>query len=149
MDLTITYYTTLSMVQQRLPHPCLPLFEHNTKLSRQVGSGNEISSFTRSATSPSVQSCCSLIASASAAAPCFRLLQLIASASAAARRLRPLRLLLPDCVCFDCCFPIASALTAAPRLDPLVVQPMPNVLEHSSRSSRFSKLKYEGRPSLV
>ena len=84
----------------------------------------------------------------------------IACASAAAPQLRPLQLLfpevqqLPDCVHFGCCFPIASASTAAPRLHPLNAcsltcsgrfQPMPNVLEHSLWSSRFSKLKYEGR----
>ena len=82
----------------------------------------------------------------------------IACASAAAPRLCPLRLQLPNCVRFGCCSPIASASTAAPRLHPLNTcsltcsgrfQPMPNVLESSPRSSRFSKLKYEGRASLV
>ena len=38
--------------------------------------------------------------------------------TAAAPRLRPLQLLLPVCVCFSCCSPIASTLTA-PRLHPL------------------------------
>ena len=122
--------------------------------------------------------CCSPFASASAAARHLCLLQLllpdcvrfncspIASASAVAPRLRPpqvqlllrLHLQLPDCVRFGCCSPIASASTAAPRLHPLNAcsltssgrfQPMPNVLERSPRSSRFSKLKYEGRASLV
>ena len=67
-------------------------------------------------------SCCSPIASASAAAHHFCPLQLllsncirfncspIASASAAAPRLRPLQLPLPDCIHFDCCSPIASQL---------------------------------------
>ena len=72
----------------------------------------------------------------------------IASASTAAPRLRPLQLQLPDCFRFDCCSPIASAcnysLTCSGRF-----QPMPNVLERSSQSSRFSTLKYEGRASLV
>ena len=127
-----------------------------------------------------MQSCCSLIVSASAAAPCIDLLQLLLSspfafASAAARRLRPLhlllsiasvstssrlrplRLLLPDCICFNCCSPIASASSAAPRwhLHWLLLaascserfQPMPNILEHA-QSLRFSKLKYEGHVSL-
>ena len=56
-------------------------------------------------------------------------------------RSRPLRLLLPDCVRFDCCSPIACTY---PLAAPAGFQP--NVLEHSSRSSRFStiaKLKYE------
>ena len=88
-----------------------------------------------------MQSCCSPIASASAAAPRLRPLQLLlptqlhrsvstaaaalssrlASASAAARRLRPLQLhaafncqLLPDCVCFGCCSPMVSASTLPP-----------------------------------
>ena len=109
--------------------------------------------------------------SASTAAPRLRLLQLLltdyihfsccsptcasASGSAAAPSLRPLQLL-PDCVCFSCCSLIASASTAAPRLYPLRLllpdcihscsgrfQPMPrlDVLKHSSRSSRFSKLR--------
>ena len=70
-----------------------------------------------------------------AAAPRLRLLQLLLHA----RRLRPFQLLLP----------IASASAAAPRLRPLrLLLPdllaaqagfQPNVLEHSSRSSRFSK----------
>ena len=90
-----------------------------------------------------------------AAAPRLRLLQLllhahrlrplqlllpIASASAAAPQLRPLRLLLPDCcspycVRFDCCSPIACI-----RLHHRYTAGFQsNVLEHSSRSSRFSK----------
>ena len=36
--------------------------------------------------------------------------------SAAAPRLCPLQLLLPDCVCFSCFSPIASASVAAPHL---------------------------------
>ena len=89
-------------------------------------------------------SCCSQIASIR-----FNCCSPFASATAAAPRLRPLQLLLP----------IASASTAVLRLHLLVVpascsgrfQPMPgtNVLEHSSRSLRFSELKYEGRASLV
>ena len=80
----------------------------------------------------------------------------IASTSAAARHLCLLQLLLPDCVRFNCST-IASASAVAPRLHPLNAcsltcsgrfQPMPNVLERSPRSSRFSKLKYEGRASL-
>ena len=62
-------------------------------------------------------SCCSRsIASASTAAPRLRPLQLLLA------RLRPLRLLLPDCI-----------YTGFQHM------PGPNVLEHSSRSSRFSK----------
>ena len=66
------------------------------------------------------QSCCSPIASASAAA---RLLH--RSASTAAPRLRPLQLLVATCVCFSCysphcirfnCSTIASASAVAPRL---------------------------------
>ena len=72
-------------------------------------------------------------------------------------RLRPLQLLLPNCVHFNCCSPIASTSTAAPRLHisacspSWISSPCPrhNVLEHSSRRSRFSKLKYEGGASLV
>ena len=75
------------------------------------------------------------------------------SDTAAAPLLRPLQLLFPDfnsspdCVRFDCCFPIASAcsLTCSGRF-----QPNPNVLKHSFAAQlRFSKLKYEGRASLV
>ena len=90
-------------------------------------------------------------------------------------RLRPFQLL-PDCVLFGCssliaststllpdgvrfvCFsPIASASTAAPRLRRLrlcslpavlEVPAMSTILEHSTQSSRFSTLKYEGRVSL-
>ena len=85
-------------------------------------------------------------------------------------RLCLLRLLLPNCIRFNCCSPVASTSTAAPRLCPLQLllpdcstdapqlhtsacspscsgrfQPMagPNVLEHSSRSSRLSKTKYD------
>ena len=99
--------------------------------------------------------CCSPIASTSTA-PRLLPLQLllpdcihfncspIASASAVAPRLHPLQLL-PDCVHFSCCSPIASASAVLPQL----FQPMPNVPEHSSQSSRFSKLKYECRVLLV
>ena len=63
-------------------------------------------------------SCCSLpIASVSTAAPRLRPLQLLLA------RLRPLRLLLPDCI-------LDSSPCSGPN---------GNVLEHSSRSSRFSK----------
>ena len=103
-------------------------------------------------------SCCSPLASASDAAPRLRPFQLlpncvcfgccspIASASTAAPQLRPLQLQLPDCVHFDCCSRIASA--CSPSCSGRF-QLMPIVLEHASRSSRFSKLKYEGRASLV
>ena len=80
-------------------------------------------------------------------------------------RSRPLRLLLPDCVRFNCCSliatastaarPILSTSTAAPRLHasacwiPDHARAKINVLQHSSRSSRFSKLKYEVPASLV
>ena len=43
----------------------------------------------------------------------------IASASAAAPRLHPLQRMVPDCVRFSCCSPITSASAAAPRLRPL------------------------------
>ena len=56
-----------------------------------------------------MQSCCSPIASASAAAP-----RLHRSASTDAPCLRPLQLLLSDCVHFSCCLPLASASTALP-----------------------------------
>ena len=58
--------------------------------------------------------CCSPIASASA-----QCCSPIAPASTAVPRLRPLRLLLPDCVCFDCC---------SPTHPPAVLQPVPNIL---------------------
>ena len=95
----------------------------------------------------SVQSCCSPIASIRfvTAVPRFRPLQLllaaslplrllfpdfnsspIACTSAAAPRLLPLQLQLPDCGCFDCCSPTASALTAAPRLHPPLVAYSPD-----------------------
>ena len=143
------------------------------------------------------------------AAPRLRPLQLLLPTRLP---LDPLQLLLPVCIRFSCCSPLAAAsaaaldcvrfncspiasasaaapptsLTAAPRLRPLQLpplppppppprlrliqlqlpdcvhlqlllptncsgrfQPMPNILEHSSQSSRFSKLKYEGRASLV
>ena len=62
-------------------------------------------------------SCCSLLASASAAARRLCPLQLLLSivCVSTAPRLRPLQLLLPDCVLFNCSSPIASASTAAPR----------------------------------
>ena len=78
----------------------------------------------------------------------------IASASAAARRLRPLQLLLPDPGpdCGTAAPSLPPPPAAAPRLRPLRLllpdcildsspcpAPGPNVLEHSSRSSRFSK----------
>ena len=60
--------------------------------------------------------CCSPLASASAATlDCVHFnCSLIASASPAAPRLCPLQLLFLDCVHFGCCSPIASALAAAP-----------------------------------
>ena len=93
-------------------------------------------------------SCCSPLACDSAVAlDCVHFnCSPIASTLAAAHRLRPLQLLLPitsnstaapDCVRFNCCYP------------PGVLEAIPNVLKHSSQSSRFSKLKYEGRASLV
>ena len=76
----------------------------------------------------SVQSCCSPIASASAAAPRLRPLPL------PARYLHLLQLLFAACVCFsccstiasgfDCCSPIVSVSTAAPRLRPLTAAPL-------------------------
>ena len=79
-------------------------------------------------------SCCSTIASASTAAP----------------RLCPFKLLLPDCVRFNCCLPncVMHPLAAPAGFQPMPA-PGPNVFEHSSRSSRFSKLKHKGRASLV
>ena len=86
------------------------------------------------------------------AVPLFRPLQLLLATS-----LRPLRLLFPD---FNSS-PIVCASAAASRLHPLLLllpdcihltltcsgkfQLMPDVLEHSLWSLRFSKLKYEGR----
>ena len=62
----------------------------------------------------------------------------IAIASTAAPRLCPLQLLLPDHVRFDCCsLPSACSPSCSGRFQPM---PGPNVLEHSSQSSRF---KYE------
>ena len=95
-------------------------------------------------------SCCSPLASASAAAldcvrfNCFP----IASASAAAPRLRPLQLCSRDGVRFVCCSPIASTSAAAPRQLFWKIRAMSTILQHSTQSSRFSKLKYEGRASL-
>ena len=85
-------------------------------------------------------SCYSPIASASTA-PRLHLLQCspFASTLAAAPRLCPLQLLLPDCVHFSCCSPIASQL----------FWKIPAHAQYSLRSSRFSKLKYEGCVSLV
>ena len=54
-------------------------------------------------------SCCSLLASASAALPRFQQL--------------------PDCVRFGCCSPIASSSTAAPRLHPLRLL-LPDCIPH-------------------
>ena len=67
-------------------------------------------------------SCCCMLAAASDSAA---LLLPIVSASAAAPRLRPLQLLLPDYM-----HPLAA---------PAGFQP--NVLKHSSRSSRFCKVR--------
>ena len=71
--------------------------------------------------------CCSPIASAAHRLHPLQLLLPIASTSAATPRLRPLQLLLPD------------YSTAAPRWIPAHARPGPKVLEHSLRSSRFSK----------
>ena len=129
-----------------------------------------------------LQSCCSPIASASAAARRLRSLRIscmllpgpIASASTAAPRLRPLpaaaprlrplqlllharrlrrfsccsrsrplRLLLPDCVRFDCCSPIAC-IRFQPQLNS---SPMFSNILRGVRGS-VNKLKYEGRASL-
>ena len=88
-----------------------------------------------------------------AAAPRLRPLQLLLAALmiSCCSRSRPLRLLLPDCVRFNCCspivcastaaHPIASASTAAPRLH-TGFQPIRGV-----RVS-VNKLKYKGRASL-
>ena len=99
--------------------------------------------------------CCSPFVSASAAVPRLRLPPLplaicvrfsccspIVSTSAAAPRLRPLQLLFPDCIHFDCCSPITSACSpsCSGRFWPMSAW-VPNILEHSSQSSRFSKLK--------
>ena len=65
--------------------------------------------------------CCSPIASAARRLHPLQLLLPIASTSAATPRLRPLQLLLPDC-----------------GFQPM---PGPKVLEHSSRSSRLSKVR--------
>ena len=82
-----------------------------------------------------VQSCCSSIASASAAAPCaiasirfnccmlpvnlhpLQLLLIACVRFSCCSQLRPFQLL-PDCVRFGCCSPIASASAAA--LGPLI-----------------------------
>ena len=68
---------------------------------------------------------------------CFRFNSAV-STSSAAPRLHPLQLLLPDCVRFGCC--------SAPAV--LEDSSMSTILEDSTQSSRFSKLKYEGRTSL-
>ena len=91
-------------------------------------------------------SCCSPLASASAASPDrvrFGCYSPIASASTAAPRLRPLQLLLPDyvrfnccspdCVRFNCCSPIASASTAARPLRLL----LPDYIRDALFSQRF------------
>ena len=59
--------------------------------------------------------CCSPFASASGAAHHLRLLQLLLSIASVstAPRLRPLRLLLPVCIRFRSCSPLASASAAA------------------------------------
>ena len=90
----------------------------------------------------SASSCCSSIAPASAAARRFndQLLLPIASASTATPRLRPLQLLLPDCVRFNCCSPDCVRFDCCSPIAYWIPAhaPGPNVLEHSSRSSRFS-----------
>ena len=104
-------------------------------------------------------SCCSPLASASAAAP--RLRPLEPSAAAPGPRLlnccspiilRPLRLLLPDCVRFNCCSSRLRPLRLlhAPRLHPLVPPAVPALaLEHSSRSSVYSEVRRSRVTSLV
>ena len=67
-------------------------------------------------------------------------------ASAASPRMHLLQLLLPDCIRFNCCSPIASTCSLSCSGS---FQPMPNVLEHSSWSRRLRKLKYKGCASLV
>ena len=92
-----------------------------------------------------------ITASASTAAPPLPPLPAAAPASSAACRLHPLQLLLPDCVCFNCCSPITSASTAAPRMRLLNSSPCPNPkFSNILRGVRGSvnKLKYEGRASL-
>ena len=101
-------------------------------------------------------SCCSPIASI-----CFNCCSSFASASAAAPRLRLLQVLLAACVCFNCCSPIVPALTAAallpdclhPLVAPAVLaaSPCPSPLFSNilRRVPRYSKLKYEGCASLV
>ena len=73
-------------------------------------------------------SCCSPLASASAAAPRLHPLQLLPDCICfgCCSRLRPLQLLLPDCIRFDCCS----------QLCPLVVPP---VLEDSTIFSNIHR----------
>ena len=121
------------------------------------------SSFARSATSPSYAYVSNPAPDSSlcrAAGPRLHPLQLlfpdcvrfgcwspIASASTAGPRLRLLQLQLPDCICFDCCSPIASAssLTCSERFQPVPI--FSDILCQAQLG--YSKLKYEGRASLV
>ena len=100
---------------------------------------------------------CSPVTSPSAAAPRSRPPQLllpghvpfsccspVTSPSAAAPRSRPPQLLLPGHVPLSCCSPVTSPSAAAPRSRPPQLlhrfSPrlgLPNVLKHSSWSSRF------------
>ena len=76
-----------------------------------------------------MQSCCSPIAYASAAAP----------------RLRTLQLLLPDCVRFSCCSPIASIrfkLHAVPRFRPLQLLPTDCIPSAVARHLRSLQLLF-------
>ena len=82
---------------------------------------------------------------------CFSCCSPIASASAAAHRLHLLQLLLLDCIRFNCCSSIASALTAccSPFASACDSSPCPTFSNIPSRSLRFSKLKYKACVSLV
>ena len=126
----------LASLAQLLP-PCSPTVRNPAPDSSLKSIFSPITSASTAAPGPdcgirccfpfaSASSCCSPIAPASAAARRFhdQLLLPIASAWTATPRLRP----------------IASASTAAPLLHTgFQSMPGPNVLEHSSRSSRFSK----------
>ena len=147
--LTIQVASLASLAQRLPPHSPTRVIRHRTALCAELLLPDCVRS-----------SCCSPIALIR-----FKLLFLVsvrfscccsplASASAA---LSPRFQQLPDCVRFNCCSPIASSSTAAPQLHPLRLllpiasacsltcsgrfQPMPNVLEYSLWSSRFSKLK--------
>ena len=94
-----------------------------------------------------MQSCCSPIASASAAARRLRPLRISCCSLARLQLLLPVcvrfQLLLPNCVRFDCCSPIAC-VRLQPQLDS---SPMFSNILHGVRGS-VNKLKYEGRASI-